>query len=205
MKICLINGSPKHNGSASGKIIKFLEQRLTGHDCAHCVTAHAKPQELVDSMCGCNAIVIAFPLYADGVPSHLLRLLISVEKSLVGAAPGSKLYVIVNNGFYEARQNQLVLDMMRIFCDKAGLEWGQGVGIGGGVMIHGIPEGSRIMKNAYLALDMLAQNILSGQSAGDIFSDPNIPRFLYIFLGNMGWKSMAKKNGISRKQLNGEE
>ena len=206
MKICLIDGSPKHYGSASGKIIQFLEQRLgTGHDYAHCVSATAKPQELLDSMCGCNAIVIAFPLYVDGIPSHLLRLLLSVEKSLAGDAPGSKLYVIVNNGFYEARQNQLALDMMRIFCDKAGLEWGQGIGIGGGGMILAIPPDSRLMKNAYLALGVLAQNILSGQSAGDILSDPNIPRFLYIAISNMGWKNMAKKNEVSRKKLHGKE
>jgi len=200
MKICLINGSPKFNCSASEKIIKLLEQKLgPGHNYVHIVTAKAKPQELMEGMCGCDAIVIAFPLYVDGIPSHLLRLLISIEMSLVKVAPGSKLYVIINSGHYEARQNQPALEMMQIFCKKAGLEWGQGVGIGGGGMIDSITAGSRLMKNACRALDLLSRNILSRQSAEDILPDPNIPRFLYIFFGNMGWRKMAKKNGVSLK------
>ena len=203
MKICLINGSPKLNNSASGKIIAFLEQRLgAGHNYIHCTTANAKPQELVDSISGCNAIIIAFPLYADGIPSRLLRLLISIETSLAGAATCPKLYVIINNGYYEARQNKPALDMMRIFCKKAGFEWGQGVGIGGGGMIHTAATDSWLTRNMFKALDVLAQNILSGKSAEDILSDPNIPRFIYILAGNMGWKNMARKNGINlKKQL----
>ena len=199
MKICMVNGSPKRGGGASAELLKALEIHLGAvHEYARCTSADIEPQELAGCMRGSDAAVVAFPLYADGIPSHLLRLLLSIETSIKECG---KLYVIVNNGFYEARQNQLAIDMMRIFCCKAGLEWGQGVGIGGGAMISDMTNGAGLMKKAFRALGVLAENISSGRTQEDIFINPVIPRFLYIFGGNSGWKKLARKNGISIKKM----
>ena len=201
MKIFLMNGSPKAHAGASSRLLEFLEHKLgAGHTYVRCISASTKPQEILEGMSGCEAIVVAFPLYVDGVPSHLLRLLASIESSVAGAAPGSKFYAVVNNGYFEARQNQPALDILRNFCDRAGLVWGQGVGIGGGGMIVNTKEGSSLIKSLDKALDALAQNIRSGRSSGDLLPDPDVPRFMYMFGGNMSWKGMAKKNGLRLKK-----
>ena len=75
MKICLINGSPKHQDSTSGRIIDLLKSKLDDDlEYSYCNTASTEPQELINNMRGSHAIVIVFPLYIDGIPSHLLRL-----------------------------------------------------------------------------------------------------------------------------------
>ena len=202
MKICLINGSPKQKDSASGRIIESLESKLGDKlEYNRFNTASIDLQEFVNSIRGSDAIIIVFPLYIDGIPSHLLRLLCSAEPFVAEIALNAKLYSIALNGFYEAHQNQTALDMMRNFCDRAGLDWGQGVGIGASPMVHTVPVGKGPNRNMGKTLDILANNILSKQSSNNIFSQPNMPRFLYILGGNMGWKSQAKKSRLNRKDL----
>jgi hypothetical protein len=45
-------------------------------------------------------------------------------------------YCIANNGFIEGRQNEPLMQTFENFCARAGLSWGGGVGIGGGVMLN---------------------------------------------------------------------
>ena len=45
-------------------------------------------------------------------------------------------YCIANNGFIEGRQNEPLMQVFEHFCSRAGLTWGGGVGIGGGVMLN---------------------------------------------------------------------
>jgi len=197
MKICLINGSPKHKDSASERIIESLELRLgDDNEYSRCNSSSVETQGFLDSARASDVIVIVFPLYIDGIPSHLLRLLCSAEPFIAGAAPGAKLYVIAHNGFYEAGQNQTALDIMRNFCVRAGLDWGQGAGLGASPMIHTVQAGKGPNKDMGRTLDKFAGNIILKQSSDYMFSKPNMPRFLYISGGNLGWKSQAKKNGI---------
>ena len=202
MKICMINGSPKHKDSASGLFLEALERKLGDEiEYNHIAAASADLQELLNSVRGSDAIVIAFPLYIDGLPSHLLRLLCSAEPHIAGTAPGAKLYGIALNGFYEGRQNQTSLEMLRNFCERAGLCWGQGAGIGASPMVHAIPVGEGLNKKMGETLDILAGSIITKQSSDDIFSQTSMPRFLYIMGGNMGWKRQAKENGLIRRDL----
>lgn len=100
------------------------------------------------------------------------------KDDITNAAPGAKVYVITNNGFFEGRQNNLALEMMKNFCIYAGLVWGQG-----------------LLKRLGLALDALAENILGGKTAEDFIFQPPIPRFLYKAAAHMGWRMEAKKMG----------
>jgi multimeric flavodoxin WrbA len=202
MKALLVNGSPKPQGSASAIILDALRERMG--DAVETVTYHAAQQDaerFMQAAQGCDALVFAFPLYADGIPSHLLRLLDEAQHAVAQAAPRAKVYAVVNNGFYEGQQNILALEMMRSFCDCANLAWGRGIGVGGGGMMGAAPIGHGPLKRLGLALDALAAAILAGEAAPDDLLDPAFPRFLYHAAAHSGWRAQAKRNGLKPRQL----
>ncbi|MDR1322154.1 MAG: NAD(P)H-dependent oxidoreductase [Gracilibacteraceae bacterium] len=202
MKIVIVSGSPKGQGSASEKIAAALQSRLApAADCAALHAAKHNREEIMAALAGCGALILVFPLYVDGIPSHLLRLLDETRSAIADAAPGLTVYCVVNNGFFEARQNALALELTRNFCDSSGLKWGQGLGVGAGGMIHAARVGHGPMKNLGKALDALAENILRGQTGEDRFAEPNFPKFLYNMIAHMSWRSQARKHGLKAGEL----
>ena len=79
-----------------------------------------------------------------------------------GLHPG--LYCIANNGFIEGRQNEPLMQSFEHFCSRAGLTWGGGVGIGGGVMLNV----TRILFLVNIAL-LLLNTVLSIIHTGSFF------------------------------------
>jgi multimeric flavodoxin WrbA len=202
MKVALINGSPKKNGGASGAIAAALQSKLT--PAADCVLRHAanhSRDEIMAALCASEALVFLFPLYVDGIPSHLLRLLDEIQSSVAAAAPDALVYCIVNNGFYEARQNDVALALMRNFCVRSRLKWGQGLGVGAGGMIHAAAIGHGPMRNLGKALDGFSKTILHRETADDRLIEPNFPKFLYQMIAHASWRMQAKKYGLAVKRL----
>ena len=75
MLTVLINGSPKLKGSASGMILGDLKKILDGKTEMEEVDFHTNivNPEAMETLKKADKIVVAFPLYFDGIPSHLLR------------------------------------------------------------------------------------------------------------------------------------
>ena len=77
MKISIINGSPKSGKSTSALLIDYLTPQLQGND-IHVYRIHKEAlsncqlAQITDS----DALIFAFPLYIDSIPSNLLRTLI---------------------------------------------------------------------------------------------------------------------------------
>ncbi|MGL5347884.1 MAG: hypothetical protein ACRDA3_11080 [Peptostreptococcaceae bacterium] len=206
MLIGLINGSPKTKNSNSeyllselktlipntNEIIEFDAKRLLSFDD-------------YDKMLDCDAIVFAFPIYVDGIPSHLLNTLVELEEhSKLKNTSNTMVYTIANCGFYEGSQNGIAIEMMKHWCKKCNLTWGQGIGTGAGEMIgtiRDVPLGYGPKKNLGKALDILANNILENQRGKDLFISPNFPRFAFKIAGNMFWNSKAKSNGLKKNDL----
>ena len=138
MKILTINASPKRITSASRYYLGLLNMQMLGCETKHIDLNHRSPEvysEIFSHFNSIDALVIAFPVYVDGVPSHALRFMVEAEKFCKQNGCRFKLYVITNCGFYEARQCQNAINIMRSFCTAAGLEWGAAVGIGTGEML----------------------------------------------------------------------
>jgi hypothetical protein len=57
-----------------------------------------------------------------------------------------RVYCVANNGFIEGKQNEPLMQTMEHFCERSGIRWGGGLGIGGGVMMNVM----RIMLLVYL-------------------------------------------------------
>jgi len=202
MKIVFINGSPKKKKSVSEKIIASLSARMpAAHEYVYC-SSSSDTGEILSAIKNADALVFAFPLYVDGLPARLVQFLDEAAKDGISdIAPGAKVYAVVNNGFYEARQNATALLIMKSFCGHSGLSWAQGAGIGAGPMISSVAIGQGPLKRLGRALDTLAENICSLAAAEDLFVEPGIPRFLYNLSGNHMWKKAAKKRGLKVKDL----
>ena len=191
-KVAFINGSPRKSQSATAMLLQFLEQKLPG-----CEITHGWENT-------CGAYVIAFPLYVDGIPSNLLRELAAHEQ---GLPPGARVYAIVNNGFYEGTQNAAAIAMVRNWCARAGLVWGQGAGIGAGELLKNMPApaldfvGRGSAKKLDRALNTLAGHILAGAGGEDIYVSPNFPRALYMRTGAASFRLEGKKNGLTKREM----
>lgn len=206
MKITLINGSPKMKNSASGILLDELKSLRSG-DCITEYSFHTPmlPSEMnLAEFAQQDAAVFAFPLYVDGIPSHLLNCLCQLEKYFKANPSNLTVYAIVNCGFFEGDQNRYALEILRNWCAKSGLKWGQGVGIGGGGMLpslKSIPAGKGPRKNFSSAIGQLSEHITIGTCAEDIYVVPNIPRSALKMGAEVGWRQAIKANGLSEKDL----
>lgn len=208
MNIAFINGSPKLKNSVSYYILQELNSLLKNHNnmICECCSGGCKLTETdIQKITQCNILIFAFPLYVDSIPSHLLSYLVEMESAFLSINKKDiGVYAISNCGFYEGHQNRIALDIMENWCIKTGLNWKQGLGIGGGAMLTGIknvPIGHGPKKNLGKALKKLSENILENASDENIFITPNFPRFLYKFAAEAGWRKSIRKNGLSVKDL----
>ena len=92
------------------------------------------------------------------------------------------IYCVANNGFIEGKQNEPLMQVFEHFCTRAGLVWGGGVGIGGGVMLNV----TRILFIVDIAL-LVLNTVLSAVNTGSFFPKEawlsfaeNAVRFLFI-------------------------
>lgn len=112
LKIALINGSPKAKNSASEAALQALgafmkDSEISKYD-------FRKPQlgfEHLKQLEEQEVWVLAFPLYVDGIPSHLLSCLAQLENHFKAQpTPKVTVYCLVNCGFYEGEQCGLAKD-----------------------------------------------------------------------------------------------
>ncbi len=207
MKIALINGSPKSGKNNSARLLRVFEPLLgKDHELFH---FHVSRLPLTESdysaLCHMDALVLAFPLYVDAIPSHLLRMLTELEDYM--KAERSKevlLYAIVNNGFFEGEQNKIAIRILQNWCARSGVRFAQAIGQGAGEMlqsVENVPHGHGPMKNLHNAMDVLAANLQSRKTGDPILLRPKFPRIAWKIAGTMGWNAMAKQNGIMKKEL----
>ncbi|MDF2937374.1 MAG: hypothetical protein K0Q90_2747 [Paenibacillaceae bacterium] len=207
MKIAMINGSPKSGKNNSAQLLRSLEPLLgKEHELFH---YHINRLPLTEpdyaSLCQMDVLVLAFPLYVDAIPSHLLRMLTELESYMKAERTKEvMLYAIVNNGFFEGVQNRIAISVLQNWCVRAGVRFGQAIGQGAGEMLESVekvPHGRGPMKNLHGALETLAANLQSRKPGDTILLSPKFPRIAWKIAGTVGWNSMAKKNGLTKKEL----
>ncbi len=136
MKTVFINCSPKKNFCASAYFL-FLQRLFTGGEKVNeKLRSPADHTRILEQLKDAQAAVFGLPLYVDGVPSHVLRFMEEMETFCRENGLKLNIYCVANNGFIEGKQNEPLMQVFEHFCTRAGLVWGGGVGIGGGVMLN---------------------------------------------------------------------
>ena len=145
----------------------------------------ADHSRILEQLHDADAVVFCLPLYVDGIPSHVLRFMEEMEAFCRQNSLRLNVYCVANNGFIEGRQNEPLMQMFEHFCARAGLTWGGGVGIGGGVMLN-VTRILFLVNIGLLALNTLLSVINTGsffpREAWISFAE-NAALLLYFNLG----------------------
>lgn len=204
MKIIIINGSPKTIKSNSEILGNYLFPLLKENNIKKYYSIYFQLNDKTkNEIYNSDVLIFIFPLYVDGIPSNLLKLLVKFEKENV-VRPKTKIYCIVNNGFYEGKQNFLALLHMKNWCKKVNAKWGQGIGIGSGELLpylKNLKLGQGPLRNLEKTLNILSRNILTLNSDKNIYINPNWPKSLYFIQGSISWILKARKNNLKIREL----
>ena len=204
MKIIIINGSPKTIKSNSEILGNYLFPLLKENNIKKYYSVYFQLNDKTkNEIYNSDVLIFIFPLYVDGIPSNLLKLLVNFEKENV-VRPETKIYCIVNNGFYEGKQNFLALLHMKNWCKKVNAKWGQGIGIGSGELLPYLKKfklGQGPLKNLEKILNRFSRNILTLNSDKNIYINPNWPKSLYFIQGSISWILKARKNNLKIQEL----
>ncbi len=166
MKTVYINCSPKKKFCASSYFL-FLQRLFAGGEkVTEKLRTPADYSRILEQLQDSQAVVFGVPLYVDGIPSNVLRFMEVMESFCRENGIHLNVYCIANNGFIEGRQNEPLMQSFEHFCSRAGLTWGGGVGIGGGVMLNV----TRILFFVNIGL-LLLNTVLSMISSGDFFPE----------------------------------
>ncbi|SDB58262.1 flavodoxin family protein [Butyrivibrio sp. INlla16] len=204
-KILLINCSSRGDDANSLKFLKYLSGSIECEtESINLLTYLNKYNELAELVTSYKRIVFGMPLYVDGIPSTVLRLLEKLEAK--GNKDKKKIYVVANMGFYESRQICNLLGMMEEWAETCGYEYCGGVAIGAGEMMGQMmrmPDPTKgPARNVALSLKELGQAVNEGTSIENIYADAyKFPRILYQIAGNSGWPRSAKRNGLKKKDM----
>ena len=204
-KTILLNGSMRTIDGNSARMGRRLAGLINGKTDNYNLRDYLEDlPALVRRLDQADAVVLCTPLYVDGLPAQVIRLMETFEALRCGK--GLKIYLLANMGLFESQQLVNLFAAVRQWCGKTGCSYCGGLGVSAGemlgLMIEKMPFGSSFTKKAAEGMTKLAEAITRRESTEDIFAEPyRFPRFLYIRIANGGWVRQAKRNGINPKDL----
>ena len=201
-RVILLVGSPKGlEGSNSARLGRIVTDGLeaAGWQCApfhlhKLATDDDAAAEACRALDAANLVVLATPLYVDGLPAPVIHALHRLVSHRAEAAPTSvpRFLSIINCGFVEPWQNETAQNMLQQFCDRARLEWVGGLSLGA----SGHPN--RSVRRAFtLIIEALRDEVLIPEEVYKLTKYRVMPARLYVLGGNVMWRRLAKKNGVA--------
>lgn len=212
-KALLLCGSPKPGPSTSRSLLDYLARELQGQGLEVQVfnLNHVNRDEnLMEKILGeidkIDIIVVAFPLYIDGLPFPTIYTLERIADHRRGMVGGeTKGFAAISNcGFPEATQNRTALATCEEFAREAGFRWLGGLALCGGPLA-GRPLESLggMARNIREALGVMAKALAKGAQmpaeSVRLMAKPLLPIWLYRVVSNRGWKKQVKKNKVGVK------
>lgn len=191
--LLILNGSPRAPRSNSKRYGQMLASCWSGTAESLEITRRNHP-ELCAKVGEASHLVFVFPLYADGLPVTLLNFL----KALEAAPPRSRptVSVLINCGFLEPGQNEIAVEMMRLFCKQNQYPFGSVLMIGSGEAILDSPF-------RFLAARKIRR--FSGSIArgayGTFRTTMPLTKGIFIKAAASYWTNYGKKFGTSKEEM----
>lgn len=204
-RMVLLNGSMRNRDGNSAKLAKQLAARLDKEVEFTDLKDWLKDLPgLVKKLEDAPAIVLCIPLYVDGLPSQVIRLMETFREEYKGGR--KKIYVLANMGLYESSQLVNLFSAVTQWSRKMGFEYCGGLGVSAGELIGGLmemmPFGKGPIRKSSEGMELLARAINSESRTYDIYAEPKgFPKWLFIKIANVNWDRTAKKNGIDPEEL----
>jgi hypothetical protein len=136
MTTLFLNCSPKKRFCASSYFIFLQRLFVGGKKVTEKLRTPGDHARILERLREAQTVVFCLPLYVDGIPSHVLRFMEEMETFCRENGLHPNVFCIANNGFIEGKQCEPLMRSFGHFCARAGVPWGGGVGIGGGVMLN---------------------------------------------------------------------
>lgn len=189
----LINGSPRAPHSNSKRYAEYF-QKKSKLPTKYINISKYNHSEIINELSNSTDVVFVFPLYVDGIPSTLLNFLKTLEKSTV--TKKAVISVLVNCGFIEHQQNDVAIEMIKIFCNQHGYEFGSVLSIGGGQAVLDTP----FKRLAYRKIGIFTKSICEKKYKKIEFTMPMTKR-MYITASTKYWIKYGFKNGVTKEQM----
>ncbi len=161
--------------------------------------------ELLGAIDRSDLLVLAFPLYVDGLPSLVIRGLesIALHRSTQENHHPLGLVAIVNCGFPEVHQNATALAICRRFAREANIQWMGGLAMGAGGVVDGQSIEKPALRSVARGLELAANAISQGepvpQEAVELMARPIMPGWAYTIICQVSWWVMGLKNGVAHR------
>lgn len=210
----LLVGSPKGSKSTSESLGSYLLCCLEKIDLTtekiyihRVINTEDEQENLLSAIADADLLILAFPLYIDSLPAPVIKAMELIELKRRGQKNSREIQfvAIANCGFPETSQNDTALNICRIFAQDAGFKWMGGLAVGGGGAIAGksLEKRGRLVRNIIKGLNLAAESLAGRSSipkeAIDLVGKKLLPRWMYVFFGNFGWKWQARKFGARKK------
>lgn len=192
-KIMILNGSPRAPRSNSKQYAALFAKYSRFSTETFSVTG-PKSKEIGNRIQEFSHVLLVFPLYADGIPVPLLLFLKEWEQN--GFKGNPMVSILINCGFLEPEQNDVAIDMVKLFCRKNGLTFGSVLKIGSGEAILQTPFRWLVERK----IRRLASSIEKGIPLVQQVTMP-LTKNMFLKASEKYWESYGKKNGITRDEM----
>ncbi len=203
----LLVGSPRGTDSTSESLGSYLLSGIKGRGFEtetlflDTLTRTEKgTTEILEEVEVSDLIVLSYPLYIDTLPAPVIKTLELIEKNQ-SVLQGQSLIALANCGFPESDHISNSFSVCRQFASSTGMNWKGGLALGMGMAIGGdrIEESGFLGRNVRKALDTTIESVARGgdvpEKAKNHMEKPLMPKWLYLFIAGMRWRTQAWKNG----------
>lgn len=192
-RFVILNGSPRAPRSNSRRYGELFLSSWKGEAVCFDIV-RADPGELCSAVAQASGVLLVFPLYADAIPAVLLNFLKELERNPPRNRPSVS--VLVNCGFLESWQNDVAVEMIRLFCKRNGYPFGAVLKIGSGEAILDTPF-------RFLAAGKIrrfARAVAKGENRTFAVTMP-LTKKLFVAASTRYWTDYGKRRGVTREQM----